>query len=125
MLSPPSDVRCNRGMNPFPGINPYLEKYWRDVHASFIVYAREALQERLPPGLVARIEERVYVDAPREGGSRVIYPDVRVGEIHQPFAPPAGRAISSASEESVATATRVVVELDEEPITETYIEDLY
>ncbi len=111
--------------NPFPGMNPYLEKYWRDVHASFIVYAREALQERLPPGLIARIEERVYVDIPREGISRVIYPDIRVKEIYQPLASSGGTAMATATatlEEAAATATRIIVELEEAPITETYIE---
>lgn len=110
--------------NPFPGMNPYLEKYWRDVHARLIVYACDALQERLPPGLVARIEERVYVDIPREGISRVIYPDIRIKEIFQPFTSGGGTATATATalEEAVATATRIIVELEEEPITETYIE---
>lgn len=94
------------------------------MHASFIVYAREALQERLPPGLIARIEERVYVDIPREGISRVIYPDVRIKEIFQPFTSGGGTATATATalEEAVATATRIIVELEEKPITETYIE---
>ncbi|MGQ9879813.1 MAG: DUF4058 family protein [Armatimonadota bacterium] len=110
--------------NPFPGMNPYLEKYWRDVHARLIVYACDALQERLPPGLIARIEERVYVDIPREGISRVIYPDIRIKEIFQLFTAGGGTATATATalEEAVATATRIIVELEEEPITETYIE---
>lgn len=50
--------------SPFPGMDPYLERHWRDVHASLAVYARDWLQERLPSGLRARIEERVFVESP-------------------------------------------------------------
>ncbi|MCS6949240.1 MAG: DUF4058 family protein [bacterium] len=105
--------------NPFPGMNPYLERYWRDVHASFIVYAREALQTQLPPGMVARIEERVYVDVPQDGIHRIIYPDVHVSEQREPSR--GGAATATAVLEQVATQ-RFIVELEEEPIAETYIE---
>jgi hypothetical protein len=44
--------------SPFPGMDPYLERFWRDVHASLITYARDQLQDRLPTDLIARIEER-------------------------------------------------------------------
>jgi len=40
--------------NPFPGMNPWLQPFWRDVHASFLVYARDQLNAELPPGLQAR-----------------------------------------------------------------------
>lgn len=39
-------------------MDPYLEPFWGDVHAAFIVYAADELQEQLPPGLFARIDER-------------------------------------------------------------------
>ena len=41
--------------NPFPGMNPYLEDSWSDVHASLIAYFAKALQYHLPAGLFARI----------------------------------------------------------------------
>jgi len=47
--------------SPFPGMDPYLEAHWRDVHARLTVYAAETLQSVLPPGLKARVEERVVV----------------------------------------------------------------
>lgn len=107
-------------MNPFPGMNPYLERYWRDVHAAFIVYAREALQTQLPPGMVARIEERVYVDVPHDGIRRIIYPDVRVSELRETVGA-GGSATATAVLEGVKTE-RLIIEVEEEPITETYIE---
>src|SRR5256885_6518067 len=47
--------------SPFPGMDPYLEARWGDVHQSLITYARDALQPNLPPDLRARVEERVFV----------------------------------------------------------------
>jgi hypothetical protein len=65
--------------SPFPGMDPYLEQHWRDVHSSLVIYARDALQQLLPAGLVARVEERVFLE-PEEGAARGMYPDVRVVE---------------------------------------------
>jgi hypothetical protein len=61
---------------PFPGMDPYLEDadLWRDLHHSFITYARAGLRAVLPPGYLARIEERVVI-LPDE---RSIVPDVFV-----------------------------------------------
>ncbi len=105
-------------MNPFPGMNPYLERYWRDIHASLIVYAREALQQQLPAGLIARIEERVYVDIPPEGARRIIYPDVRIVTTHEQ--PSAGASATAVADKT--QVERIIVEVDEEPVSETYIE---
>jgi len=27
--------------SPFPGMDPYLEQFWRDVHARLIIYAAD------------------------------------------------------------------------------------
>jgi hypothetical protein len=45
--------------NPFPGMNPYLESRWGDVHTALCTSIRAALQPLLPQGLRARAEERV------------------------------------------------------------------
>ncbi len=55
--------------NPFPGMNPWLEEHWGDVHTSLTTYARDQLQPRLPPGLRARIEEECMSASARVGGS--------------------------------------------------------
>ncbi len=39
--------------SPFPGMDPYLEAHWRDVHARLIIYASDALQVLLPGSLRA------------------------------------------------------------------------
>lgn len=45
--------------NPFPGMNPYLEAYWSDVHSKLAAYISDKLNPGLPKDLVARTE--VYV----------------------------------------------------------------
>ncbi len=61
---------------PFPGMDPYLEApvLWPDLHHSFITFARSAIRAALPPGYIARVEERVII-LPSERG---IVPDVFV-----------------------------------------------
>ena len=63
--------------SPFPGMDPYLERHWRDVHARLIVYISDQLQPQLGGALRARVEERLVVESPLDE-SREIYPDVRV-----------------------------------------------
>lgn len=65
--------------NPLPGMNPYLEAHWRDVHASLIIYLRDQLQRKLPTGLVARAEEGVAVDD--TGQPLTYWPDAQVREL--------------------------------------------
>ena len=47
--------------NPFPGMNPWLEQHWGDVHTRLTTYASDMLQPSLPSGLRARVEEYVTV----------------------------------------------------------------
>jgi Protein of unknown function (DUF4058) len=45
--------------SPFPGMDPYLEAHWLDVHPRLIVEASTVIQDQLGDDLVARIEERL------------------------------------------------------------------
>ena len=65
--------------SPFPGMDPYLEQHWRDVHHALITYARDQLRPMLPHDLRPRIEERVFVESD-DGEPLEIYPDVYVVE---------------------------------------------
>jgi len=51
--------RCMKRINPFPGMNPWLESSWPDVHVQLVAYIRDALAPQLPPDLRARSEECV------------------------------------------------------------------
>ena len=44
--------------SPFPGMDPYLEQSWGDVHCRMIVYSCDSIQKQLPGDLVARVNER-------------------------------------------------------------------
>ena len=91
--------------SPFPGMDPYLESRWSDVHSTLVTYAREAINRVLPPGLMARTEVRAIVTD--EGVDvRSIEPDVSVFERTKPPEPwnaePSGVAIA----ELVCVSTR-------------------
>jgi hypothetical protein len=96
-------------------MDPYLEQCWGDVHASLVLYARDLLQTRLPRDLRARVQERVFVDAPQTD-ERDIYPDVRVVIRGR------GPATTATEPADVAVARPVIVSLAAEPVTETFIE---
>ena len=57
--------------SPFPGMDPYLEPHWLDVHTALIAEARRMLNRSLPAGLVARAEERI-ADEPGEERLRLV-----------------------------------------------------
>jgi hypothetical protein len=89
--------------SPFPGMDPYLESHWRDVHARLIIYASDALQGVLPRGLRARIEESVLLATLQGLGD---YP----------------RRTEARPEQSVAVAEPLLVETEPESVTEPYLE---
>lgn len=101
--------------SPFPGMDPWLERHWRDVHHSFLGYARDRLQERLPPDLRARLEERVFVEAEGEL-VRVLYPDMAVAERGGPEGPWRARDGGTASSDPI------ILEFSSEPASEGFIE---
>ena len=118
--------------SPFPGMDPYLEAHWGDVHARLITYSSDALQEQLPADLRARCEERVFVDT-SAGERRSIAPDVRVIERRRPVPESVDESLDeSGGGTAVATQRETLVEtvaepylirrLFEEPTTERFIE---
>src|SRR5438128_12252922 len=65
--------------SPFPGMDPWMERTWRDVHSRLIIYIADHLQSQLPEPLVARAEEDVSVDIEEER-PYLARPDVEVAE---------------------------------------------
>jgi hypothetical protein len=84
--------------SPFPGMDPYLERHWEDVHTALIGYVRDALQPQLGEDLIARMEEKVYVEE-EDGETRVRRPDVRVVETPTPWQPAAGAPATAVLDE--------------------------
>ena len=100
--------------SPFPGMDPYLEQHWGDVHHNLISFAEGWLNERLPRDLRARAQERVLVELP--GAGRTYYPDVRV--VERDHTRPAGTTVAPSD---VAVAEPLVVPFLE-PETQSYLE---
>jgi hypothetical protein len=99
-------------------MDPYLERHWRDVHADLIALSRTALNSALPNDLVARMEERVVIDHVNYGRPRAIYRDVRVYEDR------GGAQPSTAPQAAAVMAEPIVLELETEEHTETYVQIL-
>ncbi len=110
--------------SPYPGMDPYLEAHWGDIHQSLIIYARDTLQAQLPKALRARVEERVYVhydDMLR----RTVVPDIRIRERpgDQPTSPQTGSGPTPATVVADSPiADSIVITVDHEPISESFIE---
>ena len=101
--------------SPFPGMDPYLEAHWRDVHARLVIYASDALKGVLPRSLRARVEERVVLETPEGLSQDDRYPDVRVVE----FRPERGRPRQA---NGTAVAEPILLARETEPLTEPYLE---
>lgn len=105
--------------SPFPGMDPYLESRWRDVHQRLVLYSCDVLQPRLPAGLLARVEEQLFVEAD-DPPPRSIYPDVRVFE-HARVTAPGAAPVAVAVEENGDDGP-FILKLGNEPATEGFIE---
>ncbi len=106
--------------NPFPGMNPYLERRWGDVHAALSTYARDSLQDQLPEDLRARMQERDFIEStdeilpfPRRGFS----PDVHVYEI-----PATRQEAGQTRANSALTVEPIIIQLPDAETTESYLE---
>src|SRR5947207_8537674 len=98
--------------SPFPGMDPYLESHWRDVHHRLITYASDAIQEALPPELRARVEERVVLGG-YEGLGHPFFPNARVIESR----PQQGGARALVR---LGATEPILVDARREPLTEGY-----
>jgi hypothetical protein len=82
--------------SPFPGMDPYLEAHWGDVHASIAIYARNQLQPQMPPDLKVRVEEYIAVEDVDDEEIRHVAPDVRIVESTLPLSSGAATAVVDA-----------------------------
>lgn len=102
--------------SPFPGMDPYLERHWLDVHESLVYLTKVAVQGQLSDDLVARGGERLIVEDPTER-PRSQYPDVRVVE-H-------GMSMDATRPQSnVALAEPLIMEVGDEALRQGYLEIL-
>jgi len=83
--------------SPFPGVDPYLEQHWGDIHTRLMVYLSDQISDQLPRDLQVRVKESVCVDF--DESPRWFYPDVAVIELPK-----------FASSSAVAVADAVIAE---------------
>ncbi|HEX8913821.1 MAG TPA: DUF4058 family protein [Humisphaera sp.] len=102
-------------VGPFPGMDPWLEPRWGGIHHGLIGFIQEQLNDQLPPGLVARVEERVQVTQ-ADGHSRDVVPDVYVARSARGRAAPAGGTAAATLDEPY------LVRIPSEAATEGYIQ---
>jgi hypothetical protein len=104
--------------SPFPGMDPFLERSWGDVHTRLVASSSTALNRLLPQDLIARVEEQVAIETGGDGNGPAtranVIPDARIFEM------PAANAKETAAGAGVALAP-YRLELLDEPATERFI----
>jgi hypothetical protein len=71
--------------SPFPGMDPYLESHWGDVHGSLAFFAKLTLQPQLQGNVVARNDRRFFLDDGKFQWRGETVQGVSAGEISEPF----------------------------------------
>lgn len=104
--------------SPFPGMDPWLERFWGDIHSRFVVYLSDQINDRLPQNLQARVEENLTVGT--DDYRRTIYPDSHVVEMSLEN-PDGGVAVAVAQTTAMA-AEPIVVAISSERRTQRHIE---
>jgi len=96
--------------NPFPGMNPYLERrdIWPDFHHRLITAIADALSPQIEPRYYVAVEQRTYI-MPVENGEQIIRPDVAVVATAPEPEPSGGIAVAVVTETAVTTETAVEV----------------
>jgi hypothetical protein len=96
-------------------MDPYLEARWSNVHPSLLFLIQEVLQPALPPGLRARIEERIVLEA-QTGEPQTYRSDIAVVEsVRKDRAP-------TASGSAVLAPQPIYVEFFEEPAVDRFLQ---
>lgn len=102
---------------PFPGMDPYLEAHWGDVHTRLVTYASDQIQAKVPGDLRARVEEQITVHTVEiEERDRLFVPDVLVVER------PGGLATQPEHETSLTVVEPLLVPIELEERTHRWVE---
>jgi hypothetical protein len=80
-------------------MDPYLEDHWEDVHTRLISYVADALQPQLSEDLIARMEEKVYVED--ESETELRKPDVHLAENPPAWQPHPGESSTAVVDEPI------------------------
>ena len=97
--------------NPFPGMNPFMEVTWPDVHFRLIASMLDELGMELPDDLAAKAEEQVDVFTSPNASPRKTRPDIAILEttdrwergLPPVWTPPSGEGALVATEPELLT----------------------
>src|SRR5438477_1977637 len=103
--------------SPFPGMDPYLEPHWLDVHSKLAAYAADELNRVLPQTLVARVEERVAIETDWDV-ARLVGPAVRV---FSPASADAGHAAKASGLAAAVADAPFKLLVDLEPVIQRFV----
>lgn len=98
-------------------MDPYLERFWNDVHGPLIADIRADLNDHLPSRYRATMQERVVITDLEEPVSGARFPDVAI--LEAPHL--AGGGVATLSSRGLIRAP-ALISVPEEPITEYSIE---
>ena len=98
-------------------MDPYLERFWNDVHGKLVTYVADRLNEELPARFRASLQDRVIIASVDDPSYAVRYPDVAVVE-----APFGSSAAPAARSQGTAVRGFHVVRYRMEPLTQYSIE---
>ncbi len=98
--------------NPFPGMNPFLERIWHPVHTKLISYIDDEIAAWLPEDLVTRPEERLVIDEvePRKSPRA----DVGITEVWKQGVSPSWVPETKTVGDGIAIAEPQIVRVDED-----------
>ena len=105
--------------SPFPGMDPYVEAFWNDIHFSFLGGIRRDLNLALPPRYRATIQDRVMIADQDEPVPGERYPDVTV--VDWPAGRGGGTATATRSKKLIVTSPALLTYAGE-PVHEYSIE---
>jgi hypothetical protein len=105
--------------NPFPGMNPYLERsyLWENIHNTFLLELRSALQPAIRPRYFVGMEHGVYIhEMPEDRYLRFAKPDLAVMKRQQ------DRPAASGATSTLEAPARLIIPQAVEEIRIPYLE---
>jgi hypothetical protein len=122
---PPAEVRYDITLamkSPFPGMDPYLEGFWNDVHGKLVAYLADELNESLPAGYRASIDKRLVISDVENPRPAARFPDVSV--LQWPSAGDQGPVATQIHSQHLLLSSPEHISYWNEPLTEYFLEIL-
>ena len=108
--------------SPFPGMDPWLESSWSDVHNRLCTYASDSLNTKLGRNYQATVDHRIVLGDGGEG-TRAVRPDVRVVRRPGSNGSPGGGGVAVAAETGLKSLVISLADaVDAEELKQAFVE---